>query len=130
VLTLHVAAEAHLDIVDVTGSGSFSLNTTHSEHLGVARDSFTLSLDGDVEVLKILRFHAGFTVRVGVGTFTVPVPAHGLTPAHTVAITLGQGEWGFQVNASIDFFGIITVSGNGFIDSRGDFSMHWTASSR
>src|SRR5207244_1158817 len=36
---------------------------------------------------------------------------------------LGQGEWGFQFDASIDFFGLITLSGSGFLDSRGDFSM-------
>ena len=102
---------------DIAASGLLSINTTGTDHLGVKHGTFTLALTGHIELLKVLKFDASFVVMVGGGTFTVDTPQGG------VPVTLGAGEWGFQFKASLNFFGIVTVSGEGFLDSRGDFSI-------
>ncbi|HEY3484830.1 MAG TPA: calcium-binding protein, partial [Ilumatobacteraceae bacterium] len=98
-LFLDVEATADAEIFRIEASGTLQINTTNSTRLGIAGNSFLLSLNGEVAILELLIFEAGFTVRVN------------------------NGGWRFDFNARIDFFGLVTIDGSGFLDSKGNFDI-------
>jgi Ca2+-binding RTX toxin-like protein len=103
VLVLNISAQANATIFSISATGTLQLNTTHTTRLGVAGQSFVLALTGHIELLKILKFDASITVVVG-----------GLA---------GTGHWFFDASASIDFFGIATLSGHVHLTDTGDFTV-------
>ena len=99
-LFLNVEAKAEAgEIFRIAATGTIQINTTNSTRLGIQGNSFLLSLNGEVRILELLIFDAGFTVRVA------------------------NGGWRFDFNAEIDFFGIVTINGHGFLDSKGNFDI-------
>ena len=62
-LSLNVHARADADIFVIDASGTIQINTTNSTRLGIQGHSFLLSLNGEVKILELLIFDAGFTVR-------------------------------------------------------------------
>ena len=97
VLRLNVSVSADIAVFEINAAGTLEINTTNTERLGVAANSFLLDLHGDVAILKVLKFNAGFKVQVL------------------------NGGWRFDFNASLDFFGLVTLDGYGFLDSDGNF---------
>lgn len=99
VLKLNVRAVADIDVFYIEASGRFELNTTNTQRLGVAGNSFLLELSGKVEILKVLKMDATFRVEVQ------------------------DNEWSFMLSASIDFFGIVKLDGSLYLDSKGNFDL-------
>ncbi len=106
-LDVYVLADA--EIFSIEAAGKISLNTTSIERMGIDAESFTLVLDGYVEILGVLKFDAGFSIQVG-----GDIDGDGIADA---------GEWRFAFHAGIDFFGIMTMQGSGFLDSFGNFDI-------
>ncbi|MHC4396737.1 MAG: hypothetical protein ACYS1A_13895 [Planctomycetota bacterium] len=104
-LYLNVYVIADAEVFDIEASGMLKINTCdYTARMGIDASSFYLALYGHVEILEVLRFNAGFTIQVGG--------------------SLGPGEWKFTFNAGIDFFGLVTLQGHGFLDSRGNFDIN------
>ena len=98
-LRLAVSVTADVEIFRISASGELQINTTDTTRLGVAGNSFLLALSGEVVIFEVLRFDASFSVVVR------------------------NGGWRFDFSAGIDFFGILTINGSGFLDSRGNFDI-------
>ena len=98
-MKLNVHAVADAAVFSIDARGTIQINTTDRTVLGVAPNSFLLDVRGHIEILKILKFDAGLRVEVV------------------------DHEWSFRANASIDIFGIATLSGNIFLDSKGNFDV-------
>ncbi len=98
-LLLNVHATANATVFTIDASGTFQLNTMNHSELGIAAKTFVLDLQGKVEILKVISFDASLRVVVG------------------------NGGWSFNASASMDFFGIATLSGSLYLDSRGNFDL-------
>ncbi len=98
-LFLNVSVEADAEVFRIEASGSISINTTGTTRLGIAAHSFYLALNGEVSILEVLNFDAGFSIIVR------------------------NGGWRFDFHADIDVFGILTLTGSGFLDSNGNFDI-------
>ena len=98
-LRLAIEVKADVEIFSIEASGTFELNTTGRELVGVAANSFLLDLSGKVNILEVLKFDAGLRVQVQ------------------------NDEWEFNAFAELDFFGIATLEGNVFLDSKGNFDI-------
>src|SRR4029077_7643128 len=61
--------------------------------------TFSLALNGSLELLGVLKFNAGFTVVVQ------------------------RSAWRFTYDADINFFGLATLHGSGYLDSDGNFEV-------
>src|SRR5262249_31610339 len=70
-----------------------------TSHLGVDPQTFMLALNGSVNVLKVIKFNASLSVVVK------------------------ANAWSFDAAASMDFFGIATLSGQIHLDSEGNFEI-------
>ena len=51
-LNLAVSASANGQVFSITASGSLEINTTNVTELGIAANSFSLALNGQVDVLR------------------------------------------------------------------------------
>jgi len=102
-LDVYVLADA--EIFDIEASGTIEINTcAYTERMGIEAASFYLALYGHVEVLEVLKFDADFSIKVGG--------------------SLGPGQWRFDFDTGIDFFGLMTLDGYGYIDSLGNFDIN------
>src|SRR5947209_15651211 len=98
-MKLAVRATADADIFSVDASGLLELNTTNTSRLGVDAHTFLLDLNGKVEILKVLKFSA------------------------QLRIVVTGSSWSFLASASLDFFGIATLSGSVYLTSDGQFDI-------
>jgi hypothetical protein len=100
VLRLHVSIDVDVAVFLIQAGGTFELNTTNTERLGVAPNSFLLALNGKIEILKVLKFDSSLRIEVK------------------------DNEWSFRLNADVDFFGIVSLSGSVFLDSDANFDIN------
>ncbi len=100
VLKLAVSVDAKMAVFEISASGTFMLNTTGTDRLDVKANSFYLNLTGYIEILKVLKFNASFTIEIV------------------------SGEWRFDFSADISFFGLATLSSYGWLDSSGNFDIY------
>ena len=107
-LAVSVTAADPLGVFTIEASGTLQLNTSSAALLGLAANSFLLDLTGHVDILKVFTFDA--TMRVVVGRL-----------GDTGYPASSPGAWYFRASASIDFFGLATLSGSIFLNSNGDF---------
>ena len=98
-LKLNIRAIADALVFSIDASGTLQINTSASTRLGIAPKSFLLDLRGKLELLKVLKLDAGLRVEVN-----------------------GDG-WSLHADASLDFFGIATLSGSVDLDSEGGFDV-------
>lgn len=109
VLSLTVAINAEFDILSifklgVNANGDLKINTRNVDTDGIERNSFTLSIhNAEINVFDVLKLRGGITVQVNSQGWRVEIPA-------TRALTL-------------DFFGIATIYGHGYFNSRGEFDL-------
>ena len=99
-LKLNIRAIADGSVFEIDASGTLQLNTGNSMRLGVAANSFLLDLPGKISLLKVLQLDAGLRVEVKNGD-----------------------AWSLRADASLDFFGIATLSGSVYLDSEGGFDV-------
>ncbi|CAB5140735.1 diguanylate cyclase/phosphodiesterase (GGDEF & EAL domains) with PAS/PAC sensor(s), partial [Olavius algarvensis associated proteobacterium Delta 3] len=121
-LVLGVTLKANIfSVVEISAGGTLQINTCHtSRYLSgttLGKGSFGLALNGDISILKILRFTAGFTIRVG-GDRDVTV---GYDQTQTTQ-PLAAGEWIFAFKAGANIFGLAT-SVKGWLNSKGHFDV-------
>ena len=64
-LYVDVALAANMEIVSIEAAGKIAINTTESERLGIASNSFYLDLSGAVSVLEIVNFNTSLIVEIG-----------------------------------------------------------------
>ncbi|MGZ6715887.1 MAG: hypothetical protein ACXVFG_14140, partial [Gaiellaceae bacterium] len=109
-----------LGIVHIAASGELELNTTHTTKsangFSIPGKSFRLALEGDISVLEVLRFHATFMMQVG-GEQNVTVGRD----ETRATFFLHTGQWVFDFTADMDFFGLATLSAQGWVNSDGFF---------
>ncbi len=117
-LALNVSLSIDAAVFSINATGTLEINTTGTNHLGVPGDSFLLSLNGQISLLKVLNFNASITIAVSQTT---------LTQLQVGPVTIAQGTqtggWYFEANADVSFFGIATLSGAIFLDANGDFTV-------
>src|SRR6185295_10481672 len=93
-LVLDVTVEANLfEVIKISASGKLELNTSHRTRtlagVTMPASSFVLELTGQVKFLEVLKFDASFKLEVGYE---------------------GLGSWQVSFHASMDFFGLATMS--------------------
>ncbi|NOS68309.1 MAG: calcium-binding protein, partial [Verrucomicrobia bacterium] len=102
-MVLSVTVRLDLEIADsvfeIHAGGTLKLNTTGITRNGIA-PGFVLALNGQVKLLGVLNFNASFNLVVSAG-----------------------GEWQVDFNANVSFFGIATIYGGGYFDSKGNFDI-------
>ncbi|HXG48652.1 MAG TPA: calcium-binding protein, partial [Methylomirabilota bacterium] len=98
VMDLAVSARADVSVFLIEASGRLKLNTTGITRNNVA-PGFVLAVNGTVDILKVLKFDAGFDIIVR------------------------DNYWRFGFNANIDFFSLVELQGSGYLDSRGNFDI-------
>ena len=103
-LSLQVQASANGDVFSISAGGTLMINTSSTtSHLGINPSTFQLALNGQVSILKVFNFDASLTIIVA------------------------GGQWSFDTNAHVSFFGIWNMDGEIFLDSYGDFHFHLSA---
>ncbi|MFZ0040303.1 MAG: hypothetical protein WAK93_03285, partial [Solirubrobacteraceae bacterium] len=112
-LALAVSASADGEVFSISASGMLYINTTNVTELGIAPESFGLSLNGSVDILKVIDFNTSISVVVG-----GPDPLTGNA----------DGFWSFNANASMNFFGLATLSGSIYLDADGNFEISLSGS--
>ena len=98
-LRLNIRALADTVAFSIDAGGTLMVNTSSASLLGIAGNTFFLDIHGKVEILKVIKFDAGLRV------------------------TVTSGRWAANANASMDFFGLATLSGSIFLNSAGDFDI-------
>ena len=76
--------------------------------IGIAGNSFLLDVQGTVSILKVFNFDAGMHFEVGREKANGPQK---------------DNAWFFNAHASVDFFGLASLSGTIFLNSDGDFDL-------
>ncbi len=107
-LSLQVHATADAAVFSIDASGTLQLNTSGRTLIGVSPHSFTLDLQGHIELLKVLKLDAHLTFVVG--------------KLHAG----GRHRRGCLVLQRVrrrDFFGLATLSGSVFLNSQGSFDL-------
>ena len=99
-LSLNITASADAAVFSLSASGLLQINTGGTSQLGVPPHYFHLQLTGSISILKVLNFNA------------------------SVDVIVANNGWQFSANASVDFFGIFTLSGSIFLKSDGTFSVY------
>ncbi|WP_207493738.1 calcium-binding protein [Yoonia litorea] len=103
-LLLNVTLDANIaGAIDIEAGGLLMINTTSNtvtlNGRAIAEKSFSLVLTGEVTFLKVLTFDAAFSIIVS------------------------GNEWRVDFSASMDFFGIATMSVSGWFDNNGYFNL-------
>ena len=104
VLRLNVHALADVTIFSIDASGTIEVNTTGSVRLGVAQ-GFLLRLSGKLSILKVLNLDANFLIQ------------YRPRPSST------DWSWHLHADASVDFFGLASLSGVVDLYDNGDFNV-------
>ena len=123
VLRLGVSLDVNLfEIIKINASGELRLNTTNVDRspggVTIGAKSFRLQLTGDDQDPR------GHQAR-GV----VPDPGRRRAGdgrprrARSATFNLGPGDWVIDVHATADFFGLATMSVDGWINSKGHFDI-------
>jgi hypothetical protein len=126
-LALDVSIDVSVfEIIKIEASGKLKLNTSTASRtlagISIAAKSFRLTLNGTISILQVIKVSAGFDIIVG-GNQTLPIGA-----GETASMqTIGTGEWVFSFHGSLDFFGIVTVTADGWINSKGWFNLAFDA---
>jgi len=125
-----VSVDANIaGVLTILASGKLLINTvdedvtlgTGANAITYPANSFLLDLNGEVRILEVLTFEAGFKIQVGGGTFTHTGSA--AKPAGSDAY-LGAGEWAVSFHVGIDFFGIIELDADGWFNYEGHFGIY------
>ena len=103
-MSLDVSVVADASVFYISASGKLQLNTCKSAKAGIA-PGFVLALNGDVKILQVLKFNAGFSVILW----------------HDVATNTDM--WKITCDARLDFFGLLTLDGHIMLDSTGNFDL-------
>jgi len=97
-LRLAVSVDANVfDIFTIEAAGEIQVNTTDDVHDGIADNSFLLDLHGKIEILAVLNFESSFKMVVA------------------------NGAWRIDFASRMDFFGLVTLNANGWLQSNGYF---------
>ncbi|HET6548786.1 MAG TPA: calcium-binding protein, partial [Solirubrobacter sp.] len=126
VLRLDVSLDASVfDIIKIEAAGEFRLNTTDVNRdaggVTIAHNSLTVALTGKLKLLEVISLDASFLLQVG-GTATVFDPTSA-TDGADLKLNLQAGEWVIAVSASMDFFGLASMSARGWVRSNGHFAL-------
>ncbi len=114
-LSVSINADILGGIFDITASGQLLVNTTNMTRNGIGANEFHLNLSGEVKILFVLNFNASFTIQVGGGNMTV---------WDGTVFNLTSGQWAVNFNAQMSFFGLATLSCEGWLKSDGTFHLH------
>ncbi len=117
-LELNVNLSINATVFSINASGLLEINTTGTSNLGINPHSFILALNGQISLLQVLNFNASITIAVSSTTLSTLQVGPVTIPAGTTT-----GGWYFEVNASVNFFGIATLQGAIYLDADGDFTV-------
>ncbi len=131
----YLAADASVNaniasIIKIDASGVLVINTmSDSVFIGqtgrwYAANSFLLDLSGNVSILGVLNFDAGFKVQVGGGTFTHAAGAAKAAPPMEADAFLHPGQWAVSFRAGMSFFGLATLNADGWFNHAARFAIH------
>ena len=124
VLRLAISLDLNvIEIIKIKGSGELRLNTTditrNAGGVNIGARSFRIQVTGELRLLEVIKMNASFTLQVGGGPVNV-----GVGDSFTAStLNLLPGEWVIEVSASMDFFGLATLSARGWIASNGLFAL-------
>ena len=97
---------AMFEVIKIKAAGTLQINTSSQSRtlagITMQANSFLIALNGEVKFLEVLKFDASFSLAVGYE---------------------GVGSWEVRFSASMDFFGLATMSASGFFNYKGYFDI-------